>query len=546
MLFRLGCSAAAIAVALFMAAGVHQPRASAQSAGYASQRTGDIIVRFRAGASLTRMAGAIGRANAAVQDVSGASGLVLLHPAAGEPVDAAVARLRAEADVQFAEPNTTVRVATTTPTDPLYATYQWNLPQIGMPAAWDRTTGSPAVVVAVLDTGVDATHPDLAGRTVAGYNFIANNTNTADDNFHGTFVAGIIAASANNGTGIAGICWTCSIMPVKVLDAAGNGDMFHAAQGIDWAVAHGAKVINMSFGGSIADPGMQTSVNNAWNAGVVLVAAAGNDNGGPVLYPAAFPNVMAIASLTQAGARSSFSNIGPQLALSAPGENIASTDCTCAAYTGGYGLGSGTSFAAPQVTGVAALMVAAGTTSNATIVSTLESTATDVDAPGFDNNTGWGRINAAAALAPAYGVTWGANPLPSTMARGATAQTLVSFTNSGSRAWPSGGANPVRFSYHWKTGACPGASTSAFDGQRTDLPADVAPGASVTNLMTTVQAPSTAGTYCLVYDLVQEGITWFSWQGAAVQAATITVGSPGYGVSWGANTLPSTLAPGAS
>ncbi len=522
MLFRLSYAAAVCAVALFIAAGGRLPSASAQSGAHASRQTGDVIVRFRPGTSLTGVAAAIGRARTAVQDVTHGSGLVLLHPAAGESVAAAVARLRAEPDVQFAEPNTTVH-ATITPTDPLYASNQWNLPQIGMPAAWDRTTGSASVIVAVLDTGVDATQPDLAVRTVAGYNFIANNTNTADDNFHGTFVAGIIGAAANNGTGIAGVCWTCAIMPVKVLDATGSGDMFHAAEGIDWAVAHGAKVINMSFGGPTADTGLQTAVNNAWNAGVVLVAAAGNDNGGPVLYPAAFPNVMAIASLSQAGTRSTFSNVGPQLALSAPGENIASVMCACAAYTGGYGTGSGTSFAAPQVAGVAALMASAGITNNATIVSTLESTATDVDAPGFDNNTGWGRVNAALALAPAYGVTWGANTLPSTAAAGATLTPTVSFTDSGTLAWANSGANPVNFAYHWQNGACPGTTTAAWDGQRTALPGPVAAGGSVSGLTVSIVVPPTAGTYCLVYDLVREGVTWFSWQGAATQTATVTV-----------------------
>jgi hypothetical protein len=216
-------------------------------------------------------------------------------------------------------------------------------------------------------------------------------------------------------------------MPVKVLDSGGNGSMFQAAQGIDWAVQHGAQVINMSFGGASADAGLQTAVNNAWNAGVVLVAAAGTDNHGPVLYPAAFSNVVAVGSLDVNGDLSSFSNVGPQIDVMAPGEEIASTLCTCHGYTGGYATGDGTSFASPEVAGIAALMIAAGTTNNATIVSRLASTAVNLEAAGFDNDTGWGRVNAAGAV--------GADTTPPTVsitspAAGATVSGTVSITAS--------------------------------------------------------------------------------------------------------------------
>ena len=122
-----------------------------------------------------------------------------------------------------------------------------------------------------------------------------------------------------------------------------------------------------------------------------------------------------------------------------------------------------------------------------------------------------------------YGVAWGANTLPSTMSANGTATVIASFTNAGSATWNAAGTNPVRFAYHWRNGACPGTSSAVFDGVRTALAADVAPGGAVTNLSATVAAPAAAGTYCLQYDLVQEGVTWFSWQGVAVQQATVTV-----------------------
>ena len=252
-----------------------------------------------------------------------------------------------------------------TPTDPLYASNQWSLPQIGLPTAWNTSTGSASMIVAVIDTGVDAAHPDLSGKITtganAGYNFVGGNTNTADDHFHGTFVASIVAANTNNGAGGAGVCWACKIMPIKVLDSTGSGSTFNVAQGVDWAVSHGAKVINLSLGSSSSDATLQTAVNNAWTAGVIVVAASGNNNG-PVLYPAAYANAIAVGSNNQAGVRSSFSNFGAELDIMAPGESVFGALCTCASYAGGYGTGSGTSFAAPHLAGVVGLLISAGIT----------------------------------------------------------------------------------------------------------------------------------------------------------------------------------------
>src|SRR5262249_9687530 len=159
--------------------------------------------------------------------------------------------------------------------------------------------------------------------------------------------------------------------------------------------------------------------------------------------------------------------------------------------------------------------------------------ATDVNTAGFDNQTGWGRLNAAEAVGVPYSVTWGANTLPSAMTAGATTSATASFTNSGTLAWSNSGATPVRFAYHWKRGAWPGTSPAVQDGARSGISSSVAPGATVSGLSVVVVAPPSAGTYCLVYDLVHEGVTWFSWQGAAVQTSTVTVSAPAYAVTWG-------------
>ncbi|MEP7247949.1 MAG: S8 family serine peptidase, partial [Gammaproteobacteria bacterium] len=232
-----------------------------------SERTGDVVVKFKPSATLGDVGDALTQSETDVKASTSGSKLVLVSPKPGQTTDEALAQLRANGDIEFADIDHVVSIDQV-PTDPMYATYQWSMPAIGMPAAWDITTGSASVIVAVIDTGVDSAHPDLAGKITsganAGYNFVSNTTNTADDQSHGTFVASIVAANTNNGQGGAGVCWSCKIMPVKVLDSSGSGSSFNVAQGIDWAVSHGAKVINLSLGSGSSDASLQTSVTNAW------------------------------------------------------------------------------------------------------------------------------------------------------------------------------------------------------------------------------------------------------------------------------------------
>jgi thermitase len=256
--------------------------------------------------------------------------------------------------VAWVQPNYVYRAAYT-PTDPRYP-QQWGLPKIGAPAAWDVTRGRSTVLVAVVDTGVDYTHPDLASRvdTANDYDFINSDTDAMDDNGHGTHVSGIIAAVMDNGIGGVGVAPECRVLPVKVLDSEGSGDTFQVAAGIRYAADSGAKVINMSLAGS-SDPSMSSAVAYAQEKGCVVVAAAGNDgSSGGAGYPARYPDVVGVGALDSSNNRAYFSNYGTGVDIAAPGVNILST-----ILGGSYGNMSGTSMAAPFVSGVAALVLSA-------------------------------------------------------------------------------------------------------------------------------------------------------------------------------------------
>jgi subtilisin family serine protease len=230
---------------------------------------------------------------------------------------------------------------------------QTGLRVAGFPAAWDVTQGSSRVVVAVIDTGVDGQHPDLRGALVPGYDFVNSDANPMDDHGHGTAVAGVIAARAGNHLGGAGICWHCSVMPLKVLDSSGSGDDTLIAAGIVWATDHGAKVINLSLGGPGASLELTDAIGYATGKGVIVVAAAGNSGTTTQFYPAADPRAVSVAATTLADQRYSWSNFGSWVRVAAPGCNLAPV------LGGGYGTFCGTSSAAPLVTGLIALELSA-------------------------------------------------------------------------------------------------------------------------------------------------------------------------------------------
>lgn len=265
--------------------------------------------------------------------------------------------------------------------------------------AWNVTTGS-GTKVAVLDSGVTSDNKDITPKVVSRANF--SNGTPAEDNYgHGTHVAGIVAATANNTMGVAGVCPGCTILDGKVLNDSGVGSSSALANGINWAVSNGAKVINMSLGVR-ASRTLETAVNNAWSKGMVLVAAAGNGGGQTKIYPGAYPNVIAVAATDNSDAKASFSTYGASwVDVAAPGVNVYSTFPNHTFVLGtqnkrsfGYDVGNGTSMSAPIVAATAALAWSthAGAT-NTSIRAKVESTA-DTTMPGTGTYWKYGRVNA--------------------------------------------------------------------------------------------------------------------------------------------------------
>ncbi|HEY0738489.1 MAG TPA: S8 family serine peptidase [Herpetosiphonaceae bacterium] len=297
--------------------------------------------------------------------------------------------LKRNPNVEYIEPNY-IYTVNFTPNDPgLSQQYAWN--NIQAYNAWDVTQGSSSTVIAIVDTGIQRTHPDLDSKMVPGYDYVQNDSAPDDGNGHGTHVAGTSAAETNNSTGGAGTCPNCNLMPVRVLDNNGSGTLANVANGINYAAQNGAKVINLSLGGT-GSTTLQSAVNNAWNAGVFLACAAGNSNTSSQTsaYPAAYPNCFAIASTTNTDARSSFSNYGSWVEVAAPGSNIYSTW-----LNNGYNTISGTSMATPHVAGLAGLLASQGL-SNAQIRDRICSTSDAISGTG----SFWtcGRINAYRAV----------------------------------------------------------------------------------------------------------------------------------------------------
>ncbi|MFC4599376.1 S8 family peptidase [Cohnella hongkongensis] len=285
------------------------------------------------------------------------------------------------------------------PNDTLYSEYQWNLPEIETETGWKVTRGSPDVIVAVLDTGVQSDHPDLQGRLVRGVNIVDPSSDPEDDVGHGTHVAGIIAAEVNNNEGVAGMTWYTKIMPVKVLDSTGAGSTYSVAEGIIWATDNGAHVINMSLGNYAQAEFLHDAIKYAHERGVVLVAASGNDNTDQPGYPAAYPEVIAVAATDPDERRAEYSNYGDYIDVAAPGTSIPST------YPGSrYAALSGTSMASPHAAALVSLVRAANPgLSNVEVADLIRSTAKDLGQAGKDVEYGYGQIDVMSALQSAQG-----------------------------------------------------------------------------------------------------------------------------------------------
>jgi serine protease len=302
------------------------------------------------------------------------------------------------------------------PNDPCYQ-YQWHLRQVGLPGAWKLGQGK-GVTVAVIDTGVTAV-PDLKGvELVAGYNFVGNNKNAADDHGHGTHVAGTIAQATNNKVGVAGVAFEARIMPLKVLSAQGSGSMGAIAQAIRYAADNGAQVANMSLGGPFPTAAIRSAVKYARGKGMLVVAAAGNDGKGRVSYPAKYPEVFAVAATQFDETTTFYSNWGSEVDIAAPGGNVrvdqngdGKPDGVLQNTVTPGNIGKvdylwfmGTSMASPHVAGVAALVAGAGVNKPDALEALLRGTARapkgkSIGARGrVDDHFGAGIVDAGAAL----------------------------------------------------------------------------------------------------------------------------------------------------
>lgn len=381
---------------------------------------GRLLVKFRAGVTENEkqvaLASVGGRSTRQIEKL----GLHVITLPQGTNETNLKGILKGHRQVEFAELDQILPPAEVRPNDPMFGS-EWHLTRISAPMAWETTKGSTAITIAILDTGVDSTHPDLAPKIVPGWNFYDNSSNTSDVNGHGTQVAGAAAAASDNGVGVASPAWNCRIMPIRISDASGNGNILSITEGLMWAADHGARVANISY--------MVTNSESLWTAakyfqnmgGVVTVSAGnystfdtGTDN----------PYVLTVSATDPNDALYYWSNTGNNIDIAAPG---------CVYTTlkgGGYGSVCGTSFSAPVTAGVAALVLSANpvlTGVNARRI--MQQGADDRGTPGWDTVYGAGRVNAAKAVSLAGG---------STIAPPDTVAPTVSFTSPGNGLTVSG------------------------------------------------------------------------------------------------------------
>ncbi|HVF03752.1 MAG TPA: S8 family serine peptidase [Frankiaceae bacterium] len=337
--------------------------------------------------------------------VGGIPALNVLQVSFGSPVarDAALPLVARAPGVRGVQAESVAR-AHKAPNDPLLR-YQWGLAKIGAPRAWDRETGATAAVtVAVLDSGIDLAHPDLAGRLVPGRDVVNDDLDPMDDHGHGTVVAGIVGARTHNKAGVAGTSWGARLLPVKVLDETGGGSDCDIAYGMVWAADAGADVLNLSLGSDGVRCGIVTqyAVDYARSAGAVVVAAAGNAgaNGNPTSSPANCSGVLAVGATDQRDKVASFSTHHAYVDVSAPGVGVVSTAFDPRQGRRYYAAFHGTSMSAAFVSGLAALLLARNPSwTPDQVAARIVATADDRGPRGTDDYFGAGRINAARALA---------------------------------------------------------------------------------------------------------------------------------------------------
>lgn len=436
------------ALAMIIATGYRSPTAGAASVAPVSAgatqtaRPTTIVVRARRLEDLDRVSAFAASVGFTVSErIDGLKALRVEAPS-GMTTAQAVKAFISRPGVLYAEPDYALHRADV-PADPLYVKESPYLQAVHAPEAWDIEKGKPGVLVAVLDSGIDTSHPDLQGRIWVNPREIPNNGIDDDSNGciddvngcafvsdpspgcvekidgavrddlgHGTFVSGIIAAAGGNGQGMVGVARNVTILPIKVLDCAGAGDALALAQGILYAAEMGARVMNVSLGGPTDSLIVHEAIRIAHDKyGALIVAAAGNTGSSGVAYPARYPEVLAVGAATaSADKRATFSTTGPEVDVVAVGQAIVGTvpKASCNHFlpclaSGPYAVGDGTSFAAPQVAGLVALMLSRSPTLRAdAILSTIKATADGVPTGDRPDWAGSGRVNMLKALKPQF------------------------------------------------------------------------------------------------------------------------------------------------
>lgn len=361
---------------------------------------GRVLAKFR---NSERAGGVAGQFGAAVEKQIGPTGVHILQLPNAQAAEAVALAMSRHPDVEFAEVDILVPPSRL-PNDPLFGS-QWHLAKISSPSAWDQSTGYSGLIVAVLDSGVDGAHSDLASAMVSGWNIFDNNSNTSDVYGHGTKVAGTIAATADNANGVSGVLWNSRIMPVRISDLAGWATSSNIAQGLIWAADHGARIANISY--EVSNSATVTSAAQYFqNLGGVVTVSAGN--AGSVLSSADNPYVLTVSATDNQDLLASWSNRGSNIDVAAPGVNVYTTT-----KGGGYSAVSGTSFSAPVAAGVAALVLSANPAlTGAQALNIVKASADDLGTTGWDPNYGAGRVNAAAAVAMALNTSAGDRVAP--------------------------------------------------------------------------------------------------------------------------------------
>jgi serine protease len=527
--------------------------------GKASAVAGEVLVKFRPGVSASQIEALNGRHGSRILSASRHGKFMRLSVPAGRTIRQMIDTYQASPLVEYAEPNY-VAHALMVPNDTYYS-YQWNFDDqvtggnpyggangggINLEPAWDLATGA-GVIVAVVDTGVAYEDygegsgkakkryyqaPDLAGTAfVAGYDFVNGDSHPNDDESHGTHVAGSIAQSTNNALGVAGIAFDCAIMPVKVLGKNGTGSYADIADGIRFAADNGANVINLSLGGTAPSTTLEQALAYAYQAGVVIVCAAGNEGDGLNLpnYPAAYDAYcIAVGGTRYDEAVAYYSNTGSYVDIAAPGG-----DMTADQNGDGYGDGilqntfnpssqntsdfgywffEGTSMATAHISGAAALLISAGVSDPDTVRSLLESTAEDKGPAGWDAAYGWGIVDAKAALdavvieppTPVTMYVTAINMSLMTKGRSGNASALAAVHVADEHGGPVGGAV---VSGHWEQ------ATSDSDSGTTSSSGDLALQSD------TVKRASSGTTYVFVVDSVIKGSNLYDASGSVTQGS---------------------------